>query len=442
MTAVSPVRTPGRRSPILVSTLTNGKTYTCTVHGTNAWATAPNRAASAATVPATVPSAPAQPTVTRGDASDLRRVRRTRQRRQHDHGLHRGLHVERRRHVRERHRAELRRSRSTGLTNGKTYTCTVLATNAVGNSAASAASATAMPGLVPSAPAPADRDARQRVDLGRVHRAGQQRRQRDHRLHGDAARRVTAARPDRTSGATSPIVVSALTNGKTYTCTVFATNANGAGNAVGRVGLDGSRDHAGHTRRSPRSRTATPRSRWRSSRRRQRRQRRSPATPQRARRVTAARPDRTSARPHPIVVSALDERQDLHVHRARDQRRRQRIATPSRRLRPFPRRSRARRPRRRSRPAARTMTVTFVAPANGGSAITGYTASCIVVERRHRRIEHRRASPIAVDESLARQDLHLHGPRDQRRGQRHGVVRLASRQRSRPSLPARPPSRR
>ena len=72
----------------------------------------------------------------------------------------------------------------------------------------------------------------------------------------------------------------------------------------------------------------------------------------------------------------VDERQDLHLHRPRDQRRRQQSRIGSIGLTTIP----ATTP---SAPAMPTLhawqqqlSVAFVAPANGGSAITGYTAIC------------------------------------------------------------------
>src|SRR5207245_255539 len=58
----------GGGSPIVGSTLTNGKTYTCTVLATNAVGDGNASTASASTIPATTPSAPAAPTLTRGNA--------------------------------------------------------------------------------------------------------------------------------------------------------------------------------------------------------------------------------------------------------------------------------------------------------------------------------------------------------------------------------------
>jgi hypothetical protein len=108
----------------------------------------------------------------------------------------------------------------TGLANGVAVTCTVLATNAVGNSSASAASNSVTPATVPSAPT-----------IGVV-------------TAGSGTVSVTFSAPasdggaaitgySATCGATlasgpaSPISLTGLTNGTAVTCTVFATNAVG-----------------------------------------------------------------------------------------------------------------------------------------------------------------------------------------------------------------------
>ena len=219
----------GASSPIVVSTLTNGKTYTCTVHGTNAVGNSLESPASASTVPATVPSVPAQPTVTRGGgqisvafvapANGGSTITGYTAACTSSDGGASGNNT-----------GGTSPIAVTGLTNAKTYTCTVFATNVEGNSAASAASASAVPGLVPSA------SAQPTV------------------THGNASISVAFTAPSSdggssitgytatctssdggttgsNSGATSPLVASGLTNGKTYTCTVFASNINGAGNA-------------------------------------------------------------------------------------------------------------------------------------------------------------------------------------------------------------------
>src|ERR1035437_8543587 len=112
----------------------------------------------------------------------------------------------------------------TGLTNGTSYTFTVVATNASGNSSASSASNSVIPSTVPGAPT-----------IGTA-------------TAGNAQATVTFTAPASNGGSaitgytvtsnpgsitktgtTSPIVVTGLTNGTAYTFTVVATNANGNG---------------------------------------------------------------------------------------------------------------------------------------------------------------------------------------------------------------------
>ena len=64
--------------------------------------------------------------------------------------------------------------------------------------------------------------------------------------------------------------MSALTNGKTYTCTVLATNVGGQRHCIGRFGIRGSCDRAERTRgtdpdprqRADLGRVRRPRQRW------------------------------------------------------------------------------------------------------------------------------------------------------------------------------------
>ncbi len=111
----------------------------------------------------------------------------------------------------------------TGLTNKKTYTCTMVATNAIGSSVASAASQAFVPNTGPSDP----------PTIGTA-------------TGGNAQATVTFTAPADTgggtissytvtctsadggatgsvSGAASPLTVASLTNGKTYTCTAAHT---------------------------------------------------------------------------------------------------------------------------------------------------------------------------------------------------------------------------
>jgi hypothetical protein len=117
-----------------------------------------------------------------------------------------------------------------GLTNGKSYTCTVTATNSVGTSAPSAASNAFVPATVPTAPrsvVASSRNTGAVVSFAAPVSDG-----------GSAivAYIVTCASSNggvtkSAFGAGSPITVSGLTNGKSYTCTVTATNSVGTGPA-------------------------------------------------------------------------------------------------------------------------------------------------------------------------------------------------------------------
>ena len=117
-----------------------------------------------------------------------------------------------------------------GLTNGKTYTCTVAATNAAGTGSASSASSSFVPATVPGTPtidslvagnayammwfsAPASNGGASITSYSASCTSS------DGGTAGSA------------SGSSSPITVWSLTNGKTYTCTVAATNAAGTGSA-------------------------------------------------------------------------------------------------------------------------------------------------------------------------------------------------------------------
>ncbi len=120
----------------------------------------------------------------------------------------------------------------TGLTNGTAYTFTVKAVNANGTSPTSAASNSITPSTVPGAPTAARRDRWGQPGRGHLHRPVLQRRGRDHRYTVTATDTTTPANGGQTaSGASSPITVSGLTNGDSYTFTVTATNASGTGSA-------------------------------------------------------------------------------------------------------------------------------------------------------------------------------------------------------------------
>ncbi len=364
--------TSGAASPMLVSTLTNGKTYTCTVHGTNAIGNSLESAASASTVPATTPSTPAQPTVTRGDgqisvafvapANGGSTITGYTAACTSSDGGTSGNNA-----------GGTSPIVVTGLTNSKTYTCTVFATNGEGNSAASPASASAVPGLVPSAPAQptvTHGNATISVAFGAPSSDG-----------GSAITGYTATctssdggTTGSNTGATSPIVASALTNGTTYTCTVFASNVNGAGNASVASAATVPATTPGtpaqptltHGNASISVAFAAPASNGGST-------------------ITGYSTTCTSSdggtagtntgATSPIVVSALTNGKTytcvVHADNAEGSGSNS-VASAS----TIPATVPSTPAQPTIAPSGTTMTVTFVAPANGGSAITGYTATC------------------------------------------------------------------
>ena len=216
----------GTVSPIAVLSLTNGRTYTCTVHASNALGAGAESTASASAVPAAVPDAPAQPAVTRGNtqisvafvapASNGSPITGYTAACTSSDGGAFGSHA-----------GGTSPIVVAGLTNGSTYTCTVLATNAEGDSSPSVASAEAVPATLPGAPAqPTVTHSNTSISVAFVAPAS----------NGSPITGYTASCTSSDGGATgsntgagSPISVGSLTNGDTYTCTVFATNASGDG---------------------------------------------------------------------------------------------------------------------------------------------------------------------------------------------------------------------
>jgi hypothetical protein len=226
----------GTTQTIVVSGLDNGHTYTCTVIASNSGGdSAPSPASNSATpsAPTTVPDAPPAPNAVAGDA----RVTVTFS----APGSNGGLAITRYTITctAQSDGTDIVKTSATvtpvtffGLINGETYTCTVFATNANGPGPLSAASNPATPvaaGHIPDAPARptvSAGDSQIRVNFVQP------------RDNGSLINSDTATCTSSNGGATGsnlgggpPITVFGLTNGKSYTCTVFASNGLGDGPA-------------------------------------------------------------------------------------------------------------------------------------------------------------------------------------------------------------------
>jgi hypothetical protein len=214
----------GTASPIVVTGLTNGSTYTCVVRATNAVGQGPQSDASDPVVPATVPSAPAAPTATRGDnlisvaiaapANGGSAITSFGASCTSSNGGAPGSGSSATSPV-----------TVTGLTNGRTYTCTATATNAVGTGGSSPASNAVIPAAVPDVPAAPSVTRGNGVFFVAFSAPGD---------NGSAITSYTATCTSTNGGVTrtqsgtgSPLTVSNISTGKTYRCTVTATNGVG-----------------------------------------------------------------------------------------------------------------------------------------------------------------------------------------------------------------------
>ncbi|HWS46375.1 MAG TPA: fibronectin type III domain-containing protein [Acidimicrobiia bacterium] len=213
----------GASSPVVISGLTNGKAYTCTVLAVNAIGTGTASSASSSFVAASVPAAPRIASITRGtnsasiafaspanngDAISGYTVTCT--------SVNGG--------VPQTVGGSASPLVVAALTNAKSYSCRVLATNGVGNSAASAGS-TFVAGAAPDAPVISGLvSARGTVTISFT----------PPNANGAAITRYTATCTSSDGGTTrsgsysrSAVNVTNLSIGNTYACTLTATNALG-----------------------------------------------------------------------------------------------------------------------------------------------------------------------------------------------------------------------
>ena len=217
----------GATSPITIEPLTNGASYTCTVTATNAIGTSPPSPSSAAVTPfVAAPGVMGIPTAAPGDTKISVSFSPPA-----DNG---GSPI-------TSYTASCNSGTGTpgtiagggspitvtGLTNGANYTCTVTATNAIGTSPLSPPSSSVMPAPVPDAPPQpvvAARSGGIQVSFTAPADNGTP-------ISGYTATCASndGGVPAAKSGAGSPITVTGLSNGRTYTCTVRATSAVGAG---------------------------------------------------------------------------------------------------------------------------------------------------------------------------------------------------------------------
>ena len=215
----------GASSPIVVTGLTNGGSYTCTVTATNALGTSAPSPPSAPAIPAPVPDAPAQPAVTVQTGSIVVTFSAP-----SDHGTpitgYTAICVSSNGGAPSAQTGGTSPITVSGLTNAKTYTCTVAATSATGTGAASVPSDAVIPTSVPAPPilrTAQPRDGAAIVVFSPVGRSGAV-------ITGFVAACTSSdgGAPGLVSGPASPITVPGLSNGKIYTCSVLARNEVGA----------------------------------------------------------------------------------------------------------------------------------------------------------------------------------------------------------------------
>jgi hypothetical protein len=214
----------GAASPIIVTGLTDNASYTCTVSATNALGTGPPSPPSAVAVPAPVPDAPAQPTVTPQTGAITVTFTPP-----SDNGTpitsYSATCMSSNGGVPASQNGPTSPITVSGVTDAKTYTCTVAATSATGTGPSSPPSIAVIPTTVPAAPtlrAAGPGNGAAVVAFTPVNSPGAV----------IVSFIAVCVSNDRGAtgialGSTSPITVPGVSNGKIYTCTVRAANTIG-----------------------------------------------------------------------------------------------------------------------------------------------------------------------------------------------------------------------
>jgi uncharacterized protein (TIGR02145 family) len=212
----------GSASPLTVTGLTNGTSYTFTVTATNSNGIGPASAFSNSVIPSTVPGAPIIGTATKGNAQATVTFTLP----VSDGGSAITGYT-----VTSNPGSKTGSGTSspiiiTGLTNGTSYTFTVTASNSNGTSSESSVSNSVIPSTIPDAPT-----------IGTATKGNGQANVAFTAPASNGGSAVTTYTATSSpggytgSGSTSPITVPGLTNGTSYTFTVFASNINGDGPA-------------------------------------------------------------------------------------------------------------------------------------------------------------------------------------------------------------------
>ncbi|NMO49956.1 hypothetical protein HH310_01935 [Actinoplanes sp. TBRC 11911] len=224
ITGYTATSTPGNAtgtcasSPCTVTGLTNGTAYTFTVHATNAAGDSAESAASNTVTPAAAPGAPTAVSAAAGNAQATVSFTAPAT----NGGATITGYTVTSTPDNETGSCTASPCTITGLTNGTSYTFTVHATNSAGNSAESSASAAVTPDVVPNAPA-----------IGVAIRGNQSATVSFTAPASNGGTAITGYTATSTPGnmtgtcLSSPCTVTGLTNGTAYTFTVHATNADG-----------------------------------------------------------------------------------------------------------------------------------------------------------------------------------------------------------------------